>query len=136
MINSRFSVAIHILTLVASQAECHLKSEIIASSVNTNPVVIRRINGMLKKAGILSSKAGVIGSTLTRDPSNIKLLDIYKAVQTEDDLFAVHEKPNPECPIGEKIQQTINTSFQKVQAAMEKELAKQTLQDILDHLHS
>ena len=58
MINSRFAVAIHILALVAAGPREQVTSEFIAGSVNTNPVVIRRISGMLRKAGLIESKVG------------------------------------------------------------------------------
>lgn len=50
MVNSRVSVAIHILSLIATTNDSNqLTSEWIASSVNTNPVVIRRISSQLKR---------------------------------------------------------------------------------------
>ncbi|GIN88117.1 putative HTH-type transcriptional regulator YwnA [Heyndrickxia sporothermodurans] len=135
MVNSRFAVAIHILSLIATTKDRdQLTSDWIASSVNTNPVVIRRISGMLRKAGILESKPGIAGSILTKAPSQITLLEVYKAVQPQEDLFSLHEKPNPECPVGKKIQSTLDDVFHSVQSAMESKLADQSLQDVLDHL--
>ncbi|MGE8206571.1 Rrf2 family transcriptional regulator [Heyndrickxia sp. NPDC080065] len=135
MINTRFAVAIHILSLVASTKEREkLTSDWIAASVNTNPVVIRRISGMLKKAGLLESQVGIPGSILTKLPSNITLLEVYKAVQPKEELFALHDKPNPECPVGKRIQSTLDDVFHSIQTEMESKLASQTLQDVLDHL--
>jgi Rrf2 family protein len=134
MINSRLAVAIHIMVLVASSPSAPMSSEIIAGSVNTNPVVIRRISGMLKKAGLLTSRAGITGSELTKDPAHISLLDIFKAVQPKDELFAVHEKPNPNCEVGKNIQSTLDVTFDRVQQAMENELANQSLKDVMNHL--
>ncbi|MGB3569491.1 MAG: Rrf2 family transcriptional regulator, partial [Priestia megaterium] len=48
-ISSRFTVAVHILSLIKVDSSHPSTSEWIASSVNTNPVVIRRVIGMLKK---------------------------------------------------------------------------------------
>ncbi|WP_317951374.1 Rrf2 family transcriptional regulator, partial [Rossellomorea marisflavi] len=59
MINTRLSVAIHIMSLVAMDPK--QSSDQIAQSVTTNPVVIRRLSGDLKKAGLLTSQAGVPG---------------------------------------------------------------------------
>ncbi|MCM3028150.1 Rrf2 family transcriptional regulator [Bacillus safensis] len=132
MLNTRLSVAIHILSLVSSDAT--LSSEEISGSVNTNPVVIRRISSDLKKAGILTSKVGIRGSSLTRDPSEITLFDIYTAVHLEKELFSIHNNPNPKCHVGEKIQDTLNTTFDSVQKAMENELKSKTLQDVINHL--
>lgn len=132
MINTRLSVAIHILSLVAMDPK--QSSDQIAQSVTTNPVVIRRLSGDLKKAGLLTSQAGVPGFNLTRDPKDITLLDIYKAVNMEKDLFSIHDKPNPKCPVGKRIQGTLDETFKSVQAAMENELNEQTLKDIMNHL--
>ncbi|MFU8691042.1 Rrf2 family transcriptional regulator [Rossellomorea sp. FS2] len=132
MINTRLSVAIHILSLVAMDPK--QSSDQIAQSVTTNPVVIRRLSGDLKKAGLLTSQAGVPGFNLTRDPKDITLLDIYKAVNMEKELFSIHDKPNPKCPVGKRIQGTLDETFKSVQAAMEKELNEQTLKDIMNHL--
>lgn len=134
MINSRLSVAIHILSLITSDSYKQISSEVIASSVNTNPVVVRRISSLLKKAGLLTSRVGISGYTLTKDPSEISLLEIYKAVQTKADLFSIHEEPNPKCPVGRKIQSTLDLTFESVQNAMENELSSKTLKDVTDHL--
>lgn len=134
MINTRLAVAIHILALIASNPQSQPTSELIASSVNTNPVVVRRISSLLKKAGILTSRPGVPGAALKKEPSEISLLEIYKAVQVHDELFAIHEKPNPNCSVGKNIQATLDTTFDSVQKAMEKELKNKSLKDILEHL--
>ncbi|MFW0778761.1 Rrf2 family transcriptional regulator [Rossellomorea marisflavi] len=132
MINTRLSVAIHIMSLVAMDPK--QSSDQIAQSVTTNPVVIRRLSGDLKKAGLLTSQAGVPGFNLTRDPKDITLLDIYKAVNMEKELFSIHDKPNPKCPVGKRIQGTLDETFRSVQTVMENELNEQTLKDIMNHL--
>ncbi|MFC7394808.1 Rrf2 family transcriptional regulator [Scopulibacillus cellulosilyticus] len=134
MVNSRLAVAIHILSLIAQNPHEQMTSDYIAASVNTNPVVIRRIIGMLKKAGLLKTHPGAAGTFLAKDPSDISLLDVYRAVQTKDELFAIHEQPNPNCPVGKNIQSTLNETFHDVQKAMENELAGKSIKDILDHL--
>lgn len=87
-----------------------------------------------EKAGILTSRPGVAGASLKRDPADISLLDIYRAVQSQEELFAIHEKPNPDCPVGKRIQSTLDETFHSVQKAMENELASKSLKDILSHL--
>ncbi len=134
VINSRFAVAIHILALVAAGPREQVTSEFIAGSVNTNPVVIRRISGMLRKSGLIESKVGTPGSILTKNPRAISLLEVYHAVQNKDDLFSIHENTNPNCTVGKNIQNTLEESFHRAQIAMENELAKQSLYDIIEHL--
>lgn len=134
MANSRLSVAIHILSLIASKPYEQITSDSIAESVNTNPVVIRRMCGLLKKGGILTSRAGISGATLLKSPANITLLNIYLAVQSKSEWFAIHDHPNHHCPIGSKIHPTLNNAFSTIQQSMERELAQITLQDIMDEM--
>lgn len=137
-ISSRFSVAIHILSLLDINKASSNTSEFIASSVNTNPVVIRRIMGMLNRAGLVDVRPGVAGARLARNVSDITLLDIYNAVNVvdEDALFGIHESPNPECMVGRNIQAAIVPLFISAQKAMEKVLQDVTLQDIIQDINS
>lgn len=127
-ISTRFSIAVHILSLIAvSSQDC--TGDFIAGSVSTNPVVIRRIMGMLKKAGLVEVRPGVGGATLLKDPDEITLLDIYHAVEAieDDHLFAFHEHPNPQCPVGRSIESVLRAELQEAQRAMEQRLAQVSL---------
>lgn len=132
-ISSRFSVGIHILTLIGMYKDEALSSENIAGSVNTNPVVIRKIIGMLKNAGLINVKPGIAGAELAKDLSEITLLDVYKAVNVvqEKELFSIHEQPNPACYVGRNIQSAIIPIFFKAQHALEAELESVTLKDVI-----
>lgn len=136
-ISSRFSVGIHILSLIEITEEGECSSGFLASSVNTNPVVIRKIMGMLKKANLIEVHPGVAGAKLIRKPSEITMLDVYKAVDVvrEGELFSVHDNPNPECPVGRNIQNAIEPLFATAQFAMEKILANVTLNDIINGIN-
>ncbi|GAA0137183.1 Rrf2 family transcriptional regulator [Paenibacillus sp. YSY-4.3] len=137
-ISSRFAVAIHILTVLETNREGVNTSDYISDSVNTNPVVIRRITGMLSKAGLVEVRPGVAGSKLAKAASDITLLDIYHAVHAVDEngLFTVHDKTNDKCPVGRNIQSTIEPVFAEAQKAMEGTLQKVTLADIVRDLVS
>lgn len=134
LINSRVAVAIHILALIASKPHDDLASDYIASSVNTNPVVIRRILSMLRKANLIRTSAGKAGAALASPPAQISLLRVYRAVEPDNELFAVHENPNPYCPVGKRINAVLEEAFHGAQMALEKKLASQNIQDVLDHL--
>ena len=130
--NSRFAVAIHILTLLAYQHPDLLTSEFIACSVTTNPVVIRRVLGELRRAGLVASQAGSGGGwRLVRLPRAITLLDAYEAVR-EGALFALPpQRPNPFCAIGKTMQQIVSGFFAESEAALEQSLAQTTIADVL-----
>jgi DNA-binding IscR family transcriptional regulator len=131
-INSRFAVAIHILTILAYKHPDSLTSEFIACSVTTNPVVIRRVLGELRRAGLVASQAGNGGGwRLLRLPQAITLLNAYEAVQ-EGALFAMPpQRPNPYCEIGKTIQQALNVLFAGAEAALEQNFAQTTIADVL-----
>ncbi|USK60782.1 Rrf2 family transcriptional regulator [Peribacillus asahii] len=132
-ISSRFAVGIHILALIDLNKEGTSSSEFLASSVNTNSAVIRKIMGMLKKAGLVEVHPGIAGAKLAKKLSEITLLDVYKAVSVvqEKELFSVHDNPNPKCPVGRNIQNTIEPLFTAAQLAMEKVLGSLTLEDVV-----
>jgi DNA-binding IscR family transcriptional regulator len=133
-ISSRFSVAVHVLSLLALQGEDDvlLTSERMAGSVNTNPVVIRRILGQLKKAGLVEVRPASGGTFLARRPADIPLLAVYQAVEVVEagHLFSVHDQPNPACPVGRNIQAALNGTLQRAQSALEQVLAGVTLQQV------
>ena len=129
-INTKLSVAAHILSLIGMNPDERLTSEIIAGSVNTNPVVIRRIMGMLSRAGLVRTSPGVPGAVLARGLGEITLLDVYRAVQADEELFAIHDNPNPDCPVGRNIQGALDTAFSRAQRAMEAELGEVTMEQV------
>jgi predicted transcriptional regulator len=59
--NSQFAIAIHALTLLAQSSDEPMTSELIAGSVNTNPVFMRRVMGSLSRVGRVASQPGVGG---------------------------------------------------------------------------
>jgi DNA-binding IscR family transcriptional regulator len=110
-----------------------LSSRHAALSVNTNPVVIRRILGLLKKSGLVIVKPGSNGAVLTRTPREISLRDIYLAVKREEDsIFKLHEKNSPTCPVGSKINVVLRKKLARVEKNMENDLAKIYLSDIIN----
>lgn len=134
-ISSRFSIAVHILS-VSSMSTAPCTSDYIAGSVNTNPVIIRRIIGSLKKAGLVYVKAGSGGTYLGKPAHEITLLDVYRAVEVvdQDELFHMHPDPNPDCPVGANIESTLRTVMHSAQTAMERELSEVTLAQLTSNL--
>jgi Rrf2 family protein len=126
-------VAIHILTLLAQTQDEPLTSEYMGGSVNTNPVFIRRILGLLSKAGLVVSQPGVRGGwRILRDPASITLLDVYRSVDEGHLLAMHHSTPNPDCLIGRNIQRTLTVYFSDAEQAFERKLAQQTVAQVLE----
>ncbi len=134
-LSSRFPVAIQILILIAWTAdEYKITSDIIAKSVNTNPVMIRRIVGSLKKSGLVLVSPGKRGIKLTRKTDEITLLDVYQAMELtgHEPLFGMHPDPNLRCPIGSKINEVMTPHFDRAIKSMEESLASVTIEKLMD----
>ena len=131
-VSTRFTVALHIMTLLASSLDKPLTSEYIAASINTNPVVVRRLLAHLRKKRMASSQPGNGGGwQLSVDPGSITLLDVRRAVN-EGSPFSMHSRPpNPACPVGRNIQGALSGLYDEAERAMEEKLAETTVQALL-----
>lgn len=135
-ISSRFTIALHILTCIEEfKNDYKITSDFLSSSINVNPVVIRRILQKLKSAGIITVARGNVGSMeINKDLKDITFYDVYKAVDCVDDegLFHFHENPNPLCPVGRNIHNVLDKRLDAIQQAMENEMKKFTLADVIN----
>ena len=136
--NCRFGVAVHVCVLLALKgSDCpdgaSVTSDWIASSVNTNPVVVRRLIASLARAGLVKSHRGIKGGTiLAVPPQSISLLDISKAVEAEGELTSTHNQPpNQNCPVCANIVGVLLPVLAKVEAVKERELASVSLADLV-----
>lgn len=130
--NSRFAVAVHAATVLAFNGDSYVTSDLIAESVNTNPVVVRRIVSALAKAGIVESHIGKSGgSRLAKKPSRITLLDIYQAVEKQG-LFALNQKPeNKKCRVSCHMKEILSRVFNAAEKSVEVSFGKTTLADVM-----
>ncbi len=136
-ISTKFTIAVHLLTAARYfENERKITSQFLASSIGSNPVIIRNIMLQLQEAGIIDVKRGPGGITLRRPLSEITYLDVYKAVETgsREDLFRFHENPNSKCPVGRQIHQALDSSLETIQADFEKDLASHTVQEVYDRI--
>ncbi len=111
-----------------------MTSDVLASSVNVNPVVIRRLLQQLKKAGIVNVIRGTGGTELQKPAEEITLFDLYNAVECveEGELFHFHENPNPLCPVGKNIHAILDARLEEIQKAMEREMKSITIRDVMN----
>ena len=135
-ITSRFTVAVHTLLVIDYFGKTNkVTSDFIAASVQVNPVVIRRALLSLKAAGLVDVKAGSGGASIVKDLKDITLYDVYRAVGAVENsnggLFHFHENPNRNCPVGRNIHRVLDGRLEQVQSAMECELAKITMADVI-----
>ncbi len=133
-ISSRFTIAIHILACIDTfEKDYKITSDFLASSVNVNPVIIRKILSQLKSAKIVDVQRGSGGASIIKPVEKITFLDIYNAVECIEDgeLFHFHENPNLKCPVGRNIHNILDSKLLQVQNALENELRKITLADVI-----
>lgn len=130
---SQFAIAVHVLALLAKGGAENVKSDCVAKSVNTNPVVIRRLLCSLSQAKLVVSQTGGTGGTrLARSPDEIRLSEVYRAI-SGGEVFALHRQtPNQNCLIGRNIQAVLENLQTEIDQAVERKLAEFTLQNILD----
>ena len=136
-ISSRFTIAIHMLTCMETFKDKYkITSDFLASSINVNPVIIRRILSQLKEAGLIEVKRGTGGAGTIKPLEEITFLDVYRAVECieENTLFHFHENPNPACPVGRNIHNILDDKLFKAQEAMEQELKSITMADVIRDL--
>jgi len=132
-VNTRFSVGVHILTLLVVQGGVPTSSDFIAASVNTNPALIRRLLTQLSKAGLTKSQMGSGGGALlARAPESITLRDVYEAMNEDGELVAMHQGPNPSCPVGRNIEALLVGRIHNAEAALKAQLAQTTIADLAD----
>jgi Rrf2 family protein len=133
--NSRLAIAVHVLTFLALAGDGPTTSEYIAGSVNTNPVVVRRILSTLRQAGLVRAQPGIGGgSSLARPATEITLADVYRATE-ERDLFALHaHAPNPNCACGGNIQPVLRGVFGAAESAVQDVLSAITVAQMADEV--
>lgn len=132
-ISSRFTLAVHIFACIDTFGEKYkVTSDFLAGSTNVNPVIIRKILGQLKGAGLITVVRGTGGTAAAKPLEEITFLDIYRAVECVEngELFHFHENPSMNCPVGKNIHSILDDKLLRVQEAMEKELASITLEDL------
>lgn len=133
-ISSRFTIAIHLFACMETFGKDYkITSDFLASSIGVNPVIIRNILSQLRNAGLVEVTRGTGGTKATRPIEEITFYDVYQAVDLieEGNLFHFHENPNPACPVGKNIHAVLDAKLSDVQNAMEEEMKKHTIAEVV-----
>lgn len=133
-VTSRFAIAIHTLICIHYFDGQHkLTSDFIAKSTKTNPVIIRRILGQLKKAGLVNILSGIGGSSIAKPIDQISLYDIFTAIEAiEDTLFNRHKMATCQCLIGKNITPILDKNMQKIEDAMYLQMKQIFLSELIN----
>lgn len=125
--NTRFAVAVHVLTLLSGAPDRVLSSERLGGSAGANPAHVRRVLGTLRRAGIVGSRPGVHGGwQLVRAAEALTLAEVWRAVQGDDPVLGLHGAA-PECSVGQRIQRALEEVDRRAARAVEEELAGTTV---------
>jgi Rrf2 family protein len=129
--STRFAVGVHLLTALAANPGKVLRSEDVAESANTNPVVVRRLFSLMTAAGLIRARLGPGGGfELARPASDMTLRDVFAALESGD-LFTEHRSPpSASCRVGAHILPVLREATAPAVNALQEGLARTTIADI------
>lgn len=132
MVNQQFATAVHVLTALAFNKKKLMSSDALALSVNTNPVVIRRLLSLLTKAELVETLRGKTGGVkLSKEAQMITLKDVYVALSPSHPLGPRERAPHKECPVSCSMDAIMTTVSLGTQKATLKYLDSQKLSDLI-----
>ena len=131
--SSKFTTAIHICIYLDYSNDQLVSSQTLAESVKTNPVVIRRLIGQLRRQGIVGSVAGAKGGFyLSKPVDQLTLWDIYLVVR--DDEFFNKPKVNPDCVVSSNLAVLVDDVYSESEHSMKNSMEKVTVAQLTDKL--
>lgn len=135
--DTKLSVAIHVLTLISESPE-PMSSADMATSVGTNASYIRKVLSLLRRGEIIESRQGAAGYTLCVAPEKLSLLRIFHAVEEGADphVLDIHQNPSDECLVGRNIRPVLQDVFGEAENAFLQALQSKTLGDVMDGIRS
>ena len=134
--NTTFPVAIHAICSVAALTERWkgppAQAPVIAKSINTHEVVVRKVLSALVRAKLLQVERGARGGyTLAKPSKNISLADVYNALSKERPFELHKKKGNPMCPVSRSIKPILSPIIDDVHETVLKTLAKKTIYNLV-----
>ena|SRR5579859_810572 len=131
--NSRFSLAVHVLCLLAATPEERQTSEYLAISIGTNAVVIRRLLASLRRAGLVTSKSAGGGGWMLGRPAAEITLDLVRQTVSAGETAKIHRNaPHPACPVGKGVRNVLIDVYDRADQAVDRELAGLSVAGVLE----
>lgn len=126
-------MAVHVLTVLAYKEGDRVTSALLAGSINTNPVIVRRLLLDLQRARLVETTKGAgAGSRLSRAPGRINLAEVFRAVEEEETFGRPSGKPNQACPVAQCMRDELDRVFGSARVALERDLERTTLANLMD----
>lgn len=131
--NTKMATAIQILCVIAYRKQDGANAEIIAKSLNTNPVVVRRMVKNMELHGLVVIRPGKDGGVrLAISPGEITLQHIYRSIEEGASVFALRPPGNPECVVDTRMPGLLAPIFNAAEAAVEQTLNQTTLANLMN----
>jgi Rrf2 family protein len=132
--NSKLSLALHALGHMARAPGQPMTSDLIAQHNATNPVVVRRVLGLLREQGIVRSDKGHAGGWQLAKPANqITVADVYAAI-AEPFVTPVEFGPTT-CAIQRAMFETVQAAQTEAEAVILRHFRDRSLQDLADAMN-
>lgn len=128
--NSRLSLALHTLSHMAGDPQKTRTSADIADHAGTNPVVVRRVLGRLREAGLLTSEKGHAGGwRLARAPEAITLADVYLALE-ERFVASGEDDDAPACSVEHALHTRVSGVLEDIEQSLVKRLGETSISEV------
>ncbi|MET3927178.1 Rrf2 family transcriptional regulator [Devosia sp. 2618] len=129
--SSRLSLALHALVHLHKQPDEAITSATLAQCLMTNPVVVRRVLGELREAGIVGSTKGHDGGwRLLRPASDISLRTVYAAMG-ESLLIRTESDPGDiQCGIVRTVNSVMGEFIADAEALLAARLERVSIHDL------
>jgi len=137
VVNQQFTFAVHIMTALAFSPGEVIGSQKLAASVNTNPVVVRRLLLALRRARLIDTFTGKHGGArLRKKPREISLVDIYDAVEPRPVIPVNERKVFKKCHVSCSMKSIMVDVAEGAEDAVRKHLRSITLAKLLRQMDS
>jgi DNA-binding IscR family transcriptional regulator len=134
--DGRLSGALHLLLHMAQRPE-PMTSEVLARSLDTHPVVIRRTLAGLREQGYVQSEKGHGGGwTLACELSKVTLRDIYEALGSPSLLAIGNRTESPGCLVEAAVNARLSKSFHDAEALLLARFGEVTLAMLSDDVQT
>lgn len=134
--DSRLSRLLHLLLHIA-RAQRPLTSETLATLLNTNQVVVRRMLAGLREHGHVQSEKGHGGGwSLARPLSEISLLDVHEALGGPAPFAIELSEDHPSCLLERAAHNALRDALGEAEQTLRARLAAVTLADLASHVEA
>lgn len=125
--DTRLSRVLHVLVHLACDSGIYTSQQL-AEMLDTNAALVRRTMAGLREAGYVRSEKGHNGGwSLSCDPTQVTLRDIYKAVGITHLYNLGINRDNPHCLIENTVNDELDVALKQAESLLMERLSEITL---------